>query len=547
MLRRVEGTSDHPPDESTSENERRVLILAPTGNDARLTAEFLSGAGMHPVIVSGLEELTEKIGEGCGAVLVAEEVLTSRTAPRLYATLNRQPKWSDLPVTLITRGGIAGAQQMRRLTVFERNSNVSVLERPFRPATLVSTVEVALRSRQRQYEVRKLLAELREARDSAENANRAKDEFLAALSHELRTPLNPALLLATEAANDLSLRPDVRRVFEQIARSILLEARLIDDLLDVTRITQGKLSLDLHPLDAHVALQGALATTKLEIIEKGISVALDLHAKSPIIQADAVRLQQILWNVLKNAAKFTPAGGTIRIETTSDENELVVRITDTGVGMDPWELTRVFDAFVQGDHARTNGNHRFGGLGLGLAITRRLVELHGGKIAAASEGQGKGATFSITFPLAGAGAAERRAEPGPKVRSGGRTRSKRILVVEDHAPTRVSLMRLLERRGYEAKAAENLAQARALAADTVFDIVLSDIGLPDGSGYELMLELGGHSGLAGIALSGYGMESDVMQSKAAGFVAHLTKPVSVHALDAALERIADSDAGIVPR
>lgn len=535
-------TEEPWPEQTVGENEKRVLILAPTGSDARLTAGFLDAAGIETHVVTGLPELMQKMTEGCGAVLLAEEVLTNHTAPRLFATLKRQPTWSDLPITLVTSSGADGGERLRRLTSFDSNSNVTVLERPFRPATLVSAVEVALRSRQRQYQVRKLLVELGEARDAAERANLAKDEFLAALSHELRTPLNPVLLLATEAASDPVLPATVRHDFEEIARNVMLEARLIDDLLDLTRITQGKLHLDLRPVDAHAALRAALETTQPEINAKKLTLRLDWRAQETGLRADTVRLQQILWNVLKNAAKFTPAGGTIRIETDNEDDDLVIKVTDTGVGMDRAELNRVFDAFAQGNHARASSGHRFGGLGLGLAISRRLVELHGGTITAASDGPGTGSTFRLTLPVSHEKAPVIPAGPAGRAPPRHNGKVNRLLVVEDHPTTRVSLVRMMERRGYEVRSAESLAQARALLETESFDLVLSDLGLPDGSGHELMMELA-RFGIPGIALSGFGMESDVMESRSAGFLAHLTKPVTAQALDGALESVMSSDRG----
>jgi signal transduction histidine kinase/ActR/RegA family two-component response regulator len=531
------GAGEAWPEQVPPEHEYRVLIFAPTGNDARLTADFLAAAGIDSLVVGSMRELCHQILAGCGAVLLAEEVMTSATAIQLFALLRHQPTWSDVPVTLVTTGGSAGVERLRRLAAFGANSNVTVLERPFRPSTLVSALEVAQRSRRRQYQVRKLLAELSQARDTAERASRAKDDFLAALSHELRTPLNPVLLLASEAAANPRLPEPVRNDFDQIAQNVMLEARLIDDLLDLTRITRGKLSLDLRTVSAHAALRSALETVQAEIHEKRLTLQLQWMAGKDSIQADIVRLQQIFWNILKNAAKFTPPEGHIRVATSDNGTELTIQISDTGVGMNESELARVFDAFVQGNHATENNGHRFGGLGLGLAISRRLVDLHGGRIVATSDGPGHGASFALTFPLV----AQPSAVPEGPVSPGGTlfvgADRRRLLLVDDHAATRASLKRLLERRGYHVTVAGGVEEARSLVRGERFDLLLSDIGLPDGDGYALMSELRKRWGLPGIALSGYGMEADVILSKQAGFSEHLTKPVSVHALDAALAGI----------
>lgn len=240
--------------------------------------------------------------------------------------------------------------------------------------------------------------EMKRARDQALAASRAKDDFLAALSHELRTPLNPVLLIASDAAADEHLPREIRRAFETISKNVELEARLIDDLLDLTRITRGKLSLNLRPVNVHEILRDAIANVQSELAEKRIELAREFRAGQVVVEGDSVRLQQIFWNVLKNAVKFTPQNGRISLQTWTDGNWLKIRISDTGIGMTPEELSRVFGAFSQGEHAIEN-SHRFGGLGLGLAISQQLVELHRGKIAASSEGRDKGASFIIELPI----------------------------------------------------------------------------------------------------------------------------------------------------
>ena len=229
------------------------------------------------------------------------------------------------------------------------------------------------------------------AREKA--ANRAKDQFLAVLSHELRTPLNPALLLASDGAHNDTLPLEVRKDFDMICRNIETEARLIDDLLDLTRITSGKLALNRNPVDVHSVLQDAVSIMDKEIEQKQIFLKLHFKATHHQILGDAVRLKQIFWNVLKNAVKFTATGGQIAVETdTIANNKIAVKISDTGIGMNPDEIRTVFDKFSQAPHG-------MGGLGLGLAISRKLVKLHSGTIQATSLGKGKGAEFSIIFPV----------------------------------------------------------------------------------------------------------------------------------------------------
>lgn len=382
------------------------------------------------------------------------------------------------------------------------------------------------------------------ARDKALAGSRAKDDFLARLSHELRTPLNPVLLLASDAANDPELPEAVRAVFATITKNVTLEARLIDDLLDLTSITHGKVALELRRFDVQVSLHDALAMVGPEIAQKRIELALELKADRHTVLGDDVRLKQIFWNVLKNAVKFTPEAGRITVETAviRESGKLEVRITDTGIGMTPEEIARIFELFSQGDHGHGSGANRFGGLGLGLAISRMLVEQHSGLIRAASAGRNQGSTFTIELPLlqlgenseTGPASGKPALPPAPLPAAAGAGRSRRVLLVEDHQPTRSALIQLLNRRHFDVIGAESLSQARAIAAREAFELLISDIGLPDGNGCDLMSELRHRRGLIGIALTGYGMDEDVGRSQAAGFAAHLTKPVSVQALDRAL-------------
>ncbi len=385
--------------------------------------------------------------------------------------------------------------------------------------------------------------ELERARDDALAASRAKDDFLAALSHELRTPLNPVLLLASDAAEDPSLPTEVRHAFETIRRQVNLEARLIDDLLDLTRVTRGKLSLDRRIIDAHAVLVDALATVKPEVEKKEIALSLNLAATRHQIFGDVVRLQQVFWNVLKNAVKFTSDRGRIHVETTTTaQDRLRIEVSDTGIGLTEKEKERIFDAFSQGEHA-SESSHRFGGLGLGLAISRSLVEMHGGDIRADSEGRNRGAVFSIELPLMSAtyssDSPTKTTVSAATVSSSPQApRRARLLVVEDHAPTRATLKSLLARRHFDVRTAGSAIEAREIAAEWPPDLLVSDIGLPDSDGCTLLRELrASNPALPGIALSGYGMDEDLARTRMAGFAEHLTKPVNVSSLERAIEAI----------
>ncbi len=369
------------------------------------------------------------------------------------------------------------------------------------------------------------------AKVRAEAASRAKDDFLAALSHELRTPLNPALLLATSMADDATLPRALRDDIDVIAKGIALQAQLIDDLLDITRITGGKLRLDLRPIDAHLALRHVHDILRADIEEREIKVSLDLVAPQSSINADVVRVQQIFWNVLKNAVKFTPRGGSVVVRTRNPQNRdsLEIEITDTGIGIEAEMLPRIFDAFIQEEH---DLGHRFGGIGLGLAITHRLVELQNGRIKVESAGRDQGATFRVELPLALA--ADAATAPAPAQPTVSAQRQRRILLVEDHEQTRATLSQLLQRRGHHVVAVATTEAARARATQGDRDLIISDLGLPDGDGHKLMVDLCRAHELPGIALSGYGTEEDIARSRASGFFAHLTKPVDIHALEAAI-------------
>ena len=378
---------------------------------------------------------------------------------------------------------------------------------------------------------------LRQAKQEAEAANAAKDQFLAALSHELRTPLTPVIALLPTLLQSRNLPDDVRADLQMIHRNVQLEAHLINDLLDLTRITKGRLHLNLQKTDAHDLVEHAISIVSDEAAARRVELQVCLEAANSCVWGDAVRLQQVLWNLLKNAIKFTPPGGRVTVESSNPNGgSLRVRCSDTGSGIEPENLDRIFEAF---ERAPVKGGYDFGGLGLGLYISKKVLEQHGGSIRAMSDGPGQGATFIFdlpTFTLS-----EGCTSPNSQIGNVIVVRPLRILLVEDHANTREVLTRLLQRRGHTVCAAECLQDAFALAAAHQFDLIISDLGLPDGSGLDLMPELKSRYGMKGIAVSGYGMEADIHKSRDAGFSAHLIKPVDFRQLEVAVQTVLEED------
>jgi signal transduction histidine kinase len=440
----------------------------------------------------------------------------------------------------VLRSKVAVFVDLHRKTTALRKSNAA-LEKEIAQRT---AAERALRETndELEFRVEARTAALREARDVAERAGRAKDNFLAALSHELRTPLNPVLLLASEAAENPAFPETARAHFATIRQNIELEARLIDDLLDLTKITHGKMSVDINPVDLQAIVEDALTTVRAEMTQKQIALSLDWGNRRSRVAADPVRLQQVFWNLLKNAVKFTPRDGTISVAVKIDHgtDTVAVSVTDSGIGLSAAEIERIYDAFAQGDHATPGGAHRFGGLGLGLTISKTLVELHGGRLVARSAGPGEGATFIVELPLLAG--AEVVARPAASVNgskapfAAGQSRHK-VLLVEDHDPSRAALAILLKSRHYDVSLAGSVAAARSLIANERFDFLISDIGLPDGNGFELMREMKSTGDVRGIALTGYGMEEDMDRTRDAGFTVHLTKPILAESLDQALAQL----------
>ena len=377
------------------------------------------------------------------------------------------------------------------------------------------------------------------AKNAADHASAAKDQFLAALSHELRTPLTPVLLTAQAMLMDESLSASAREDLVGILRNVELEARLIDDLLDLTRISRGKLKLHRSFFDIHDAIRDAAEICRSDAQTKIIRIELSLDATGSTVHADASRVRQVFWNLLKNAIKFTPPGGLICVQTNNcpgretgvDSPAILIEVSDNGVGMDADTIGRVFLPFEQGCERVTR---LFGGLGMGLAISKAVVDAHGGDIIAQSLGAGKGSTFAVTLQTV-------PATPPAMVSEAPHDDCDvlpvTILLVEDHDATAAILARLLHRSGHRVRIASTIAAAMLAANEIEFGLVISDIGLPDGSGLDLMPRLKAIRNVPGIALSGYGMDHDVRSSRDAGFSEHLTKPINFQRLQQAISHV----------
>jgi signal transduction histidine kinase len=380
-------------------------------------------------------------------------------------------------------------------------------------------------------ERRRAEAAIEQQRATVEAANKTKDNFLAMLSHELRTPLTPVLAALDALESEPPNLEETKASLAMIRRNVELESQLIDDLLDLTRIAKDKLQLNFVEMDAHEAIANVAEICQTEARARHIQVHLNLRAGAHFISGDTAKFQQIIWNLLKNAIKFTNDDGEITIASANPApGHLTVSIRDNGIGMEKEIMNRIFDPFEQGEQSL---QRRFGGLGLGLAISKSLAQAHRGILVAESEGRGYGSTFTLTLATISP-SAHRITPPHTAVAT---ARAWRILLVDDHQDTCLALERLLVRRGHLVAATHNMRSAMEAAARNKFDLLISDIALPDGSGIELMACLRAISALRGIAISGFGMNGDIEKSLDAGFAEHLVKPVKLERLEAAIERV----------
>ena len=510
--------------ESVNKIEDRVLLLFPTGRDSALVSSVLAKAGLSCFVCDSILSLGAEIDKGGGAVLIAEEALNDGVLDRLAEEIERQPIWSDIPVMVFS---VNNRTAEALLLTLGGRINATIVERPIRLTMLISAVQAALRARQRQYQTRDLLTQLREA-------DKQKDLFLATLSHELRTPLNSIMgwlqLLRGESREQL----DVDHALEVIERNAKAQSEMISDILLVSRAIVGKVELRFDTVDLSSVVASTLDIIRPSAEEKNIAVNFSRAHEIPPIYADRERLKQIILNLLTNAVKFTPDKGEIAISLARQAGDVELRVSDTGRGIPPEFLPHVFERFRQADNSYTR---RVGGLGLGLSIASHLVQLHNGSIRAESEGAGCGSTFIVNLPLSQPGANPVPYEREAKHRGNGwsRLRDLPLLLVEDDADSREMLVTALERFGIKVTAVDSADAALETLEQVHPQVIVSDIGLPRVDGYQLMrkirslpAEQGGKT--PAIALTGYVSTQDRSLAIDSGFQGHLAKPIEVEEL-----------------
>ncbi len=509
----------------------------PTGRDAALVCATLEKTDVSAQPCSDAKTLEKEIAAGAGAVLLAEEGLQNGTLEHLIETFNRQPVWSDLPVVLFA-GSTNHSEKF--LTTIGTRLNATIVERPIRVAMLISAVRGALRARQKQYQTRDLLNQL-------EESDRQKDLFLATLSHELRTPLN-SILGWIQLLRGKPDTIDANHGLEVIERNAKAQSELISDILFVSRIITGKLTLNLKPIDLIPVVEEAVEVVLPSVEAKNIHLNVFFDPRIEQIRGDRERLKQVFWNILSNSVKFTPPDGEINVRAFVSGAYVEIEIGDSGAGIEPDFLPLIFERFSQADSSYTR---KVGGLGLGLAIVRHLVEIHGGSVSVASEGLGRGATFTVKLPALAAQTADFAANGNSgKAAAPPETCEPPLgihaLLVEDNDDSREMLAVLFAQANLQVTAVASAAEALAALERIKPDILISDIGMPDEDGYALIRkvracapEKGGQ--IPAIALTGYASLQDRDRALEAGYQKHLSKPVDIDELLELVKNMLDNE------
>ncbi|HEX6943807.1 MAG TPA: ATP-binding protein [Gemmatimonadaceae bacterium] len=499
--------------------ERRLLILAPIGKDASLIEGMLRSESVECTVCPDFTTLLSEMERGAAAILVGEEALVDGDS-RLATFLTHQPSWSDIPILLMTRPGADSSYVERASALL---GNVTLLERPIRVVALFSAVRSALRARARQYQTRAYLYE-------REQADKRKDEFLATLAHELRNPLAPI----RNWVNVMRMSGSAEKIWDLMDRQVSHMVRLVDDLMELSRITRGKIELRMEPVELTPILAAAVEASRPLIESRKQQLSVDVPDEPVVVNADAVRLAQVISNLLNNAVKYTPESGAISLAMRREGERAVISVKDSGIGISAAALPRVFDMFVQLDaHDREQT-----GLGIGLTLVRSLVEMHGGKVEARSAGRGQGSEFVVRLPVSNRLPVSADPTVVPLHRLRGRTK---VLIIDDNHDAADSLGALLEVMGADIRVAYDGRTGLDILDSFRPAAVFLDLGMPDMDGYEVAHQIrsrpDAHDTVL-IALTGWGQERDRRRTAEAGFNRHLAKPADLETLQSVLTSIA---------
>ena len=506
----------------SSTSDMRVLVLAPVGKDFHFADTVFQRHGIAAMACSSLMQACLELEAGAGALLVVEEALTQGDC--LLRWIAAQPAWSDLPILVLARPRADLAELAATVLPY---GNVTILERPTRIAALVSAVQSALRARSRQYQIREHLAQRTAAEKELRENDRRKDEFLAILAHELRNPLAPI----SNALHILKLTRDhntrIAAVGEMMERQVANLKRLVDELLEVSRVTRGEVDLRCEPLELSTVVRSATEACRPLLDARKHRLELKVPANPIHLHADPVRLGQVISNILNNAAKYTDAGGHIQLSARSVGEQVEIKVVDNGLGIPPEAQHRIFDLFMQVEHNRDRAQ---GGLGIGLTLAKRLVELHGGSIEVYSRGRGQGSSFTVRLPMLRDAQGIAPAHTAPKEED---LTNVSVLVADDNRDAAESLQMLLAQFGASVRVTYGGASALAALSSSRVDAAIIDIGMPDLDGLEVARRIRVQSHLAGmvlIALTGWGQSKDLEATRKAGFDHHLTKPADLSLL-----------------
>jgi signal transduction histidine kinase/ActR/RegA family two-component response regulator len=506
-----------------SERPGLILVVAPVGRDAELMCTQLRAAGLIARTCSDLDDLCTHIDEGLGAILATEEALPADRLHVLLRKLNEQPPWSEIPLVILTAAPSLD-QKARSFDMFARRTNVTLLDRPVRIKSLVSAALSALRARQRQYDVRDLMRQL-------EDRIHERDRFLAVLGHELRNPLGAILLASQMTGADGKLDGEHAHLIERQSRHL---TRLVNDLLDLSRVAAGKIVLKRNIVDLRSIAAQSVAVVQAAAERHDISLEVR-HCEKPLLaDADSVRVDQIVTNILTNAIKYTPEGGHVVVDLRPEDGDAVIEVRDDGVGIAADRIGSIFELFAQAENAIGRAQ---GGMGIGLALVRNLVELHGGSVHADSPGVGKGSVFTVRLPVASETEAQRALDPHP-AHAEEDVPARRIVIVEDNEDVRDLLRLRLSKLGHDVLDAKDGVEGLRVLLSERPDLALVDLGLPGMDGFELARGVREKLGqdVVLVAVSGFGQPEDKRRALEAGFDEHITKPADVKDIEGILRR-----------